>query len=120
MTSLSQETKLAIPRGILEQIANGLVSLHPVMVVLFGSRARGRAVRDDSDIDLLVVLDEERAPETYSEKMRSVVAVRQALAGVNRLFSLDTLVFTRSEWERFRVLRPDMVAEIEIEGVRIA
>jgi predicted nucleotidyltransferase len=108
---------ISLPQSILSQISKELAALHPSKVVLFGSRARGRNVREDSDIDLLVVLDEERAPNDYSEKMKRILSVRKALLGVNKMFSLDTLVFTRQEWETFRSLRPEMVADIERDGI---
>ena len=43
----------------------------PQRVILFGSRARGEATRD-SDIDLLVVVDDDTPPEKLSWRMASL------------------------------------------------
>ncbi|MCY3568909.1 MAG: HEPN domain-containing protein [Chloroflexi bacterium] len=66
------ETDAAI-RQMVEIIVDGW---DPVQVVLFGSRARGD-FHDDSDVDLLVVLDE---IENYSEQQ---LAMHRALACTN-------------------------------------
>jgi HEPN domain-containing protein len=52
-------TKPRIPRDLLDPI---VAYFKPQQVILFGSRARGEATRD-SDIDLLVVVDDDAPPE---------------------------------------------------------
>ena len=51
--------KPRLPRDLLDPI---VAYLKPQRVILFGSRARGEATRD-SDIDLLVVVDDDAPPE---------------------------------------------------------
>jgi len=51
------------------QLLNQVVSVfHPRRVILFGSRARGDA-HEDSDIDLVVELDNDAPPEMMSAKV---------------------------------------------------
>jgi uncharacterized protein len=51
-----------------ERLLNQVVSvLNPRRVILFGSRARGEA-REDSDYDLVVVLDDEAPDEMLSSR----------------------------------------------------
>ena len=52
-------TKPRVPRDLLDPI---VAYFKPQRVILFGSRARGEATRD-SDIDLLVVVDDDKSPE---------------------------------------------------------
>jgi uncharacterized protein len=52
-------TKPRLPRDLLDPVVD---YFKPQRVILFGSRARGEATRD-SDIDLLVVVDDDTPPE---------------------------------------------------------
>ncbi len=47
---------------------------HPLRIILFGSHARGEAGRD-SDVDLLIVLEE------CPDRRQAALAIRRALAG---------------------------------------
>ena len=51
-------TKPRVPRDLLDPI---VTYFKPQRVILFGSRARGEATRD-SDIDLLVIVDDDTPP----------------------------------------------------------
>jgi hypothetical protein len=51
-----------VPRRLLDPVVKYFT---PQRVILFGSRARGEATRD-SDIDLLVILDDDTPPEKLS------------------------------------------------------
>jgi predicted nucleotidyltransferase len=53
-------SKPRVPRDLLEPVVE---HFKPQRVILFGSRARGEA-RRDSDIDLLVVVDDDAPPES--------------------------------------------------------
>lgn len=55
----------AVPVLLLNQVVS---VFHPRRVILFGSRARGDA-REDSDIDLVVELDNDAPPEMMSAKV---------------------------------------------------
>ena len=72
---------------------------NPRRIVLFGSRARGDA-RPDSDVDLLVVLDE------VASKHELAVAMRVAVADVP--LAKDIVVTTREEIAR----RGDLVGTV--------
>ncbi len=64
-----------IPEGLLQTILDVYA---PKRVILFGSRARGE-VRADSDLDLLVVLDDDAPPEALSWRRRH--AARKGYTG---------------------------------------
>ena len=55
-----------VPRDLLDPIAE---YFKPQRVILFGSRARGEATRD-SDIDLLVIVDDDMPPEKMTWRAR--------------------------------------------------
>ena len=57
-------THSLVPSGLLDPV---VAYFHPRRVILFGSRARGQA-RPDSDIDLLVVLDDDAPPDKLTHQ----------------------------------------------------
>lgn len=60
---------MATGHSVPDQLLSQVVSVfHPRRVILFGSRARGDA-REDSDIDLVVELDNDAPPEMMSAKV---------------------------------------------------
>lgn len=76
----------------IEQITRLIVrEFDPVKVILFGSRARGDA-RPDSDVDLLVVLDE------GADKHAGAVALQRCVAGFHA--PKDIIVTTPGEIRR--------------------
>lgn len=77
-------------RDVIAEIPRRLRPLAPRLVILFGSRATGRA-RPDSDFDLALVMDlpDPAAPRT--------VEARRRLLGLGVPF--DIVVFTPQEWD---------------------
>ena len=68
-------------------------AMHPEKIYLFGSYADGKAT-EDSDIDLVVVMDSELAPHKRN------VALKRLFP--KRAFSLDAFVYTPQEFARYR------------------
>jgi predicted nucleotidyltransferase len=73
-------------------------------IILFGSHAHG-APGPHSDIDILVVTDEEILPSSFEESMRSYLPVSMALRDLKRRVPVDLIVHTRPMHERFLQLR---------------
>ena len=69
-------------------------------IVLFGSHAWGRP-ETDSDIDLLVVLDEESMPEDSAERATLHQRVARRLRDVERDIPIDLIVYTRPMYQKF-------------------
>ena len=83
-------------------------SIHPIKIILFGSRATGRA-RPDSDLDLLLV---------YAGEMSK----REVKLTVERLFpsrdfSMDLFVLTPNELEAYRHVANTLAREVSERGV---
>lgn len=71
--------KLHLMMTVPDSLLQTIVEIYaPRRVLLFGSQARGDA-RPDSDIDLVVVLDDDAPPETLSWRNRN--AARKGFAG---------------------------------------
>ena len=100
------------------QIRESLEPLHPEKVIVFGSYAQGEA-DEDSDIDLIVVLDSEAMPTTYHDRMMNRLLVRRALDALNRDYALDVLVYTTPEWKRFQDSGSAFAKEVASQGVEV-
>lgn len=101
-----------------QRIRESLRPLHPRKVIVYGSFARGGAGQD-SDIDLIVVLDSDAVPTTYRERMENRLTVRRVLDEVNRDYALDVLVYTSPEWKRFQEMDSAFSREVAGEGVEL-
>lgn len=78
----------------IEQLRDRIAqAVHPEKIFLFGSYAEGTAT-EDSDIDLVVVMESDCAPHKRN------VALKRLFP--RRTFSLDAFVYTPQEFSRFK------------------
>jgi uncharacterized protein len=101
-------TDEAAVRAMTERIVE---TVHPRMVVLFGSRARG-AARPDSDADFLVVEDQSFGPQR--SRYRETARIIRALAGFG--IAKDVLVYSLDEVERWKDAKNHVIAHALREG----
>ena len=90
-----------LPHGMKEQILTRLserVNLY--RVILFGSYVSGTH-REDSDIDLLVVTDDDFMPSTFAENMQNYLKVSTALGDIKKKIPIDLIVHTKPMYEKF-------------------
>jgi len=85
-------------------------AVHPEMIVVFGSHARGEA-GPDSDLDLLIV---ERESFAHRSRRNEVAKIRRALAGF--AVAKDILVFGPFELRRWRNTANHVIARALREG----
>jgi uncharacterized protein len=82
----------------IQEIINKLSKLNIKEIILFGSMNNGN-FDEESDIDLLIILDIDKIPETYEEKMKMKLELRKAIRTINRKVAIDLLVYTKKEFE---------------------
>ena len=92
-----------------------LEAIDPVKVILFGSSAKLNAT-SDSDLDFLVVLNEDKLPTTYEEKLGLKVRVREALLSLNNKIAIDLIVYTIPEYDEFRKIDSAFCKDIHDNG----
>ena len=80
------------PEKIEEAVARIVEAVHPVKIILFGSRARGEAGQE-SDVDLLVI--EGEVKDRYAEMLR----LNEVLRGL--ILAVDVLVIGEKEFEEW-------------------
>ena len=99
----------------IKEIVRILVPLNTDRVILFGSAARND-MHIDSDLDLVVVLDEDRIPQSYEEKLYMRVAIKRALKSVNEQVAIDVIVYTKTEYMEMIKNRGSFLKEIAETG----
>jgi len=99
----------------LKQILKSLKRINPKIVIVFGSYINGR-IDEDSDIDLLIVLDEKKVPKSYDEKLDMKLKIRKLIRGINRKIAIDLLVYTIPEYEEFMKSGSSFSREIRETG----
>jgi HEPN domain-containing protein len=100
-------TKPRIPRGLLDSVVE---YFRPQRVILFGSRARGKATRD-SDLDLLVIVDDDTPPEKLTWKA-GYEAYRSTYQRAADVFPIRAETF-----ERDRAIVNTLAAEADADGI---
>ena len=99
-----------------DQIMRKLSALNIYKVILFGSRAYEKA-DNESDIDLLVVLDENTLPENYDEWLEIKMKVRRTLREINKEVAIDLLVYTRPQYDLITKEMNSFQKEIHKTGI---
>src|SRR5438132_1364483 len=99
-------TKPVVPRALLDPVVE---YFKPQRVILFGSRARGEATRD-SDIDLLVIVDDDTPPEKLTWK-----AGYEAHPSYIR--AADVFPMRAETFEQNRNIIGTLAAEADTDGV---
>jgi HEPN domain-containing protein/predicted nucleotidyltransferase len=98
--------KPLVPRELLDPV---VAYFKPQRVILFGSKARGEAGRD-SDIDLLVVVDDDTPPEKLTSRARY-----EARKSYRR--QADVFPIRAEAFERNRNVVGTLAAEADIDGI---
>jgi len=110
------EERAPIQAGKIKRIITRLKPLKPYKVILFGSHARGNAT-DESDIDLLVVTNDNVIPKSFREKMDIHLKVAKELAELREEVEIDLIVFTKPMFKRFLELDSMFSRKIIKEGI---
>jgi predicted nucleotidyltransferase len=75
-------------------------SINPFKIILFGSYAYGNPSKD-SDIDLLVVTNDNSYPKNYKEKMEKYLNISTILSRFKKEIPIDLIVHTIPMHKRF-------------------
>jgi predicted nucleotidyltransferase len=98
----------SIGSKLLQEVVHRIrAAASPDKIILFGSRARGDE-RDESDLDLLIVMDSDQPRHKRS------LPFYQALAGLG--IAKDIVVYTPSEVEEWKTASCSLVATVLREG----
>ena len=100
---------------IIFQINLSLQHLNVNKVILFGSYAKGTQ-SDDSDIDLLVVTNDDFIFDSFAQKMEIKMKIASALNSLRKFTDIDLIVHTKPMYEKFIQLNSGFKNEILNSG----
>ena len=107
-----------ISANLKEEIIKKIAPKNPYKIILFGSHASGD-FDDMSDIDLLVVLNKDEMPRTFKEKSSNYLEINRLLRDINKKVSMDLVVMTRAQWERFIEQDSGFAREVHSKGIHL-
>ena len=85
-------------RKYLPEIIRNIKRINPHKIILFGSYASG-VFSEDSDLDLVVILDSPEIAKNYDEKMRNRLLVRRNIYALSKRVPVDLVVYTKGEYD---------------------
>jgi predicted nucleotidyltransferase len=98
-----------------DQLLEALKQADPYRIILFGSCAKGTA-DENSDIDMLVILDNNDVAKTYEERINKKLYINRLVRNINYKVALDILVYSKEEYKIVKTNGNYIVDEIENTG----
>ena len=98
------------------QIVASIKKTNPCKIILFGSHAYS-APGKDSDIDLLVVTDDEFLPQNFSDKNKIYLRVADTITEIEKRIPIDLIVHTKAMHRKFNELNSMFARKIATFGV---
>lgn len=102
-------------QNYINELKKSLRNLKPYKAILFGSYANGTPHRD-SDIDLIIVLNKDVMPKSFSERMKNYSAVKKYFYSLRAKVPMDILVYTKAEWNCLVEINNSFYKEIVTSG----
>jgi predicted nucleotidyltransferase len=102
-------------KDIIIQINSSLQHLNVSKVILFGSYSKGTQ-SENSDIDLLVVTNDNFIFESFAQKMEVKLKIANALSPLRKFADIDLIVHTKPMFEKFIMLNSGFKKEIFSTG----
>ena len=101
--------------GYIQRLKERLSELDPYLVILFGSHADGTS-HENSDIDLLVVTNDEFTPKDYEERLKVQLSISSHIFEIAKQVPIDLIVYTIPMYKRFVGQNSNFAREIATKG----
>ncbi len=102
----------------IQEIINKLKTINPYLIILFGSYAYGTP-NEDSDIDILVVTQDDFMPKTFSERLEFRLSIKKIIRETSKKVPVDLLVYSRPMFQNFKELNSSFAKEILTNGKKL-
>ncbi len=100
----------------IQQLTENLKAINPYLILLFGSYAYGTP-HTDSDIDLLIVTNDNYMPQSFKEKSDLYLSVNSHIRNIAKRVPIDLLVYTKPMYQKFVEMQSSFSREIVNKGV---
>jgi predicted nucleotidyltransferase len=100
---------------VVSKLISSLQPSDPYKIMLFGSYVNGNP-NEHSDIDIMVILDNNHVSTTYKERLNKKLFVRKLVLEINREIPLDILVYSKEELNILKKRGNYFIDEIEKTG----
>jgi len=110
--------KMTQCNNIKKQIIKLLKDQDIYKIFMFGSYAVGK-VHNDSDIDLLVILNKNGISKNYKTLLENKKTISKPLHELRKLVPIDLLVYTKDEWKILKDSKSSFIKRIETECVSL-
>ncbi|WP_010423695.1 nucleotidyltransferase domain-containing protein [Anaerophaga thermohalophila] len=104
-----------INHKILANLVQRLKMTDPEKIILFGSHAYG-IPNENSDIDILVITNNEKTPSNYKEKSQIYLNVSKTISDLKQQFPIDLIVHTKGMHKSFLDSNSLFAREISQKG----
>ena len=111
MEQITKDKKSYLPL-IVTKLKN--IGIHKI--ILFGSLTSGD-VHLDSDVDLIVVTNDDHLPKSYKEKSEVYLKVSSALTAITEKIPIDLIVYTKPMYSKFNKLGSLFSKEVSKKGI---
>lgn len=109
---------MSLTADTISRIVQSLIGLNVYKVILFGSYAKGTAT-EDSDIDLIVILDTEEFAKTFRERMDRTNPINKALRPIRKDYAMDIIIYSKGEFEYLNKKESVFIKEVMNSGKEI-
>ena len=99
----------------INQLLEALKQADPYRIILFGSYANGTS-DENSDIDLVVILDNDDVAKTYDERLKKKLSINRLVRNINYKIALDVLVYSKEEVKIIKEYGNYFMEEVENTG----
>jgi predicted nucleotidyltransferase len=82
------------------QLVEKLKTINPFRIILFGSHASGEP-GPESDVDLLVVTEDDFLPKNFAEKNAIYLRVSNSITEIEKKIPIDLIVHTKAMHQKF-------------------
>ena len=100
---------------LITHITNAVKTLNVNKVILFGSYSKGEQ-SDNSDIDLLVITNDNFIFSSFAQKMETKLKIGSALYKLREFADIDLIVHTKPMFAKFIEMDSGFKKEIEKSG----
>jgi predicted nucleotidyltransferase len=108
-------SNMSLSADVISRIVQCLIGLNVYKIILFGSYARGTA-NEDSDIDLVVILDTDEFAKTVDERLDRKQPINKSIREIRKDFPMDIVVYSKAEYKYLKDRGDFFVREIEETG----